>query len=151
MGLIGQSNQMCQNSDLRPVALYLTEHYILSMKRLRDRLQVALIARQSQNSRVADDGVVLATRCSELFNQVVRQSVAESNHAGVASFIVESDHSHNGRLIRYLPGSQSYPTKKAIATTRAHDTATAVENLPLAEVASIGSGAAEMCSTGTMN
>src|ERR1035438_7192047 len=106
VSLVSQANQMCQNPGLGPVAPHLTEHHILRMKRFRDHPKIALITRQSQNSCVADDSVVLATQGGELFYHAVRQSVAEPNHAGVAGFIIEPNHSHNWRRLRLSLGPQ---------------------------------------------
>ena len=65
--LVGQTYQMSENADLSPVGLHLAEYEIRSVQRGCDGSQISLLARESEDLRVADNAIpVVALRGQRL-------------------------------------------------------------------------------------
>src|SRR5690242_19471863 len=99
MFLVGQANQMGQNTRLASVGLYLAEHYIGGMQRSGDGAQITLVAREPQDLRVPDYIEPALTLGGELLNDIIGQCVAEERHAGVRGLVVKPEHGESWRIL----------------------------------------------------
>ena len=91
---------MSEDAGLIPIALHLSQNDIRCAQGRRDRVQVPLIARDSQYAGIPDYAIMPAGFGSQLGYEQVGNCIAEASHIRNVGFVVEAQYGNDRRLLR---------------------------------------------------